>query len=311
MPATSLVDARAFRLGFATVTVILGGQTLASINANTLPLVVGIIIIGVCCLIPCFIGYDMVHVYERYAWMVTFFVMCCLYGLGGKAGYDANTQKPLEGTGKALTADIFGFGAMIFGSVAGWAPVAADYNVRLPVETNSWRVFMLTFWGLYLPIVFTMTLGAALMTITDPGYVAAFGSSGDTGALIAQVLSPWGGGGKILLVMLALSAMCVSFLLTECCTYVSTKKFQQHSQYIFCSSLHTSARSTVCHGTPFPLGVLRVYCVYRCRCCWTGAFQCYPQRPFVHIELLDSILPRHHRGGAFPISAEMGSVGRI
>jgi len=65
----------------------------------------------------------------------------------------------------------------------------------------------LTFFGLFLPIVFTVMLGAALMTITDPAYVDALGSSGDTGALIAQVLSPWGGGGKFLLVLLALSAI--------------------------------------------------------------------------------------------------------
>ncbi|KAI9566325.1 cytosine-purine permease [Boletus coccyginus] len=195
------------QLGFATMAVILGGQTLASINANALPLAGGIVIIGVCCLIPCFIGYDMVHIYERYAWMVTFFIMCCLYGLGSKAGYDVNTQKPLEDTGRALSADILSFGAIIFGSVAGWAPIAADYNVRLSVDTNPWHIFMLTFWGLLLPIIFTVTLGATLMTISDPAYVAALGSSGNAGALIAQVLSPWGGGGKFLLVMLSLSTV--------------------------------------------------------------------------------------------------------
>ncbi|KAF8555047.1 cytosine-purine permease [Imleria badia] len=195
------------QLGFATTAVILGGQTLSSINANTLPLVGGIIIIGICCLIPCFVGYDMVHVYERYAWMVTFFIMCCLYGLGSKAGYDVNAQTSLEDTGRALSDDILSFGAIIFGSVTGWAPIAADYNVRLPVDTNPWHVFALTFFGLFLPITFTVTLGATLMTITDPVYVAALGSDGNTGALIAQVLSPWGNGGKFLLVMLSLSAI--------------------------------------------------------------------------------------------------------
>lgn len=59
------------QLGFSTTAVILGGQTLASINPGTLPLVVGIIIVGLCSLIPCFIGYHMVHYYERYAWMVS------------------------------------------------------------------------------------------------------------------------------------------------------------------------------------------------------------------------------------------------
>lgn len=30
------------------------------------------------------------------AWMVLLVVMLMLYGLGGKAGYNLNTQKPLE-----------------------------------------------------------------------------------------------------------------------------------------------------------------------------------------------------------------------
>ncbi|KAG1779632.1 permease for cytosine/purines, uracil, thiamine, allantoin-domain-containing protein [Suillus placidus] len=194
------------QLGFSTTAVILGGQTLANINPGTLPLVVGIIIIGVCCLIPCFIGYDMIHIYERYAWIVTSVIMLFLWGLGGKAGYDINTQKPLEDTGRALSADILSFGGIVFGSFSGWAPVAADYNCRLPADTPRVRVFLLTFFGLFIPICFVEILGAALMTITDPAYIAAF-EGGSTGGLIAQVLSPWGHFGQFVLVLLALSVI--------------------------------------------------------------------------------------------------------
>jgi purine-cytosine permease-like protein len=118
------------RLGFSTTAVILGGQTLANINPGSLPLVVGIIIIGVCCLIPCFIGYNMVHVYERYAWIVTSVIMLFLWGLGGKAGYDINAQKPLEDTGRALSADILSFGGIVFGSFSGVRPAIVLYHIR-------------------------------------------------------------------------------------------------------------------------------------------------------------------------------------
>ncbi|KAG1902569.1 permease for cytosine/purines, uracil, thiamine, allantoin-domain-containing protein [Suillus fuscotomentosus] len=178
------------QLGFSTTAVILGGQTLANINPGTLPLVVGIIIIGVCCLIPCFIGYDMVHVYERYAWIIASVIMLFLWGLGGKAGYDINAQKSVEDTGRALPADILSFGGIVFGSFSGWAPVAADYNCRLPADTPPMRVFLLTFFGLFIPICFVQILGAALMTITDPAYILAY-ADGSTGGLIAQV-SPLG-----------------------------------------------------------------------------------------------------------------------
>ncbi|EPQ50102.1 purine-cytosine permease [Gloeophyllum trabeum ATCC 11539] len=194
------------QLGFSTTAVILGGQTLASINPGTLPLVVGIIIIGLCSLVPCFIGYNMVHIYERYAWIVTFIVMLFLWGLGGRAGFDIGAQKGLEDHGRALSADVLSFGGIVFGSFTGWAPVAADYNCRLPVSTPPLKVFLLTFFGLFIPICFVEILGAALMTITDPAYTSAF-AEGSTGGLLGQVLSPWKGGGKFVLVLLALSVV--------------------------------------------------------------------------------------------------------
>ena len=107
------------RLGFSVTAVILAGQTLASINPGTLPLVVGIIIVAICSLVPCFVGYNLVHKYERYAWMVTSIVMLFLWGLGGKAGFDMDAQKPLEDTGKALSADVLSFGGIVFGSFTG------------------------------------------------------------------------------------------------------------------------------------------------------------------------------------------------
>lgn len=61
----------------------------------------------------------MVHIYERYAWTVTFFIMCCLWGLGAKAGFDVNAQKSSESTGRALAGDVLSFGAIVFGSVSG------------------------------------------------------------------------------------------------------------------------------------------------------------------------------------------------
>jgi purine-cytosine permease-like protein len=81
--------------------------------------VVGIIIVGIGSLIPCFIGYHMVHHYERFAWIIITIVMLFLWGLGAKAGYDINAQKSLEDTGKALKSDILSFGGIVFGSFTG------------------------------------------------------------------------------------------------------------------------------------------------------------------------------------------------
>lgn len=194
------------QLGFSVTAVILGGQTLASINPGTLPLVAGVVIVGICSLIPCFIGYNMVHHYERYAWILIFIVMLILLGLGGHAGFDINAQKALEDKGKALSSDILSFGGIVFGSVAGWAPVAADYNCRLPANTPPIKIFLLTLFGLFIPITFVEIVGALLMTITKEEYTDAF-TNGGTGALLGQVLSPWKGGGKFLLFLLSFSVI--------------------------------------------------------------------------------------------------------
>lgn len=133
--------------------------------------------------------------------------MLFLFGLGGKAGYNVSAQKPLEDTaGRFLAGDVLSFGGIIFGTFTGWAPVAADYNCKLPVNVSAWAVFSMTFFGLYIPTCFAAILGATLMTITNPSYVAAY-ADGSMGGLVAQVLSPWGGFGKFLLVVLALSAV--------------------------------------------------------------------------------------------------------
>jgi len=191
------------QMGFSVTCVVLGGQTLASVG-DKLPLTVAIIIVAILTLIVCFFGYDALHVYERYAWIVLTVVFCMMYGLGGKAGYDVQAQKPLEDVGRNRAGDILSFGGIVFGSASGWAPVSADFNVRLPVDTSSTKIFFLVFFGIWIPIFFIETLGACLMTIDWAG--ATFESDG-VGAILARVLEPWGGFGQFLLVVLALSVV--------------------------------------------------------------------------------------------------------
>jgi purine-cytosine permease-like protein len=168
--------------------------------------------------------YDITQPVHNHYRMVTFIIFMMIFGLGGHAGYHPEAQKPNEDRGIDYSADLLTFGGIIFSSCSGWAPVAADYNVRLPADINPLctllvplsqaidhsnsltDVFVLTWLGLFIPIVLIVSLGATLMTITNEAYVNAF-ADGGTGGLLAQVLSPWGGFGKFLLVLLALSVI--------------------------------------------------------------------------------------------------------
>ncbi|KAH8547449.1 purine-cytosine permease [Umbelopsis sp. PMI_123] len=195
------------QMGFSVICVVLGGQTLASIN-NTLPLPAGIVIVALCSLIICFFGYNLLHVYERYAYIVITIVIIMIFVLGGRepAGYDLLAGSATEATGANLAANVLSYGGVLFGSVSGWSPVAADFNMRLPADTSAWYVFILTFFGVYIPVAFVSILGACLVSIQNQDYVDAFTNNG-VGGLLAQTLSPWGGGGKFLMVVLSLSVI--------------------------------------------------------------------------------------------------------
>ncbi|WWC69053.1 uncharacterized protein I206_102989 [Kwoniella pini CBS 10737] len=190
------------QLGFSVTAIILGGQTLTNVSNDKLPLEASIVIVGVLALVLCFVGYEAMHYWERYAWILLFIFYCCMWGLAGHKGFDMGAQQALQDTGKSYAGDFLSFGGIVFSSASGWAPVAADFNCRLPSNIRPWKVFMLTWFGLMVPLLFVEILSAALMTV--PAYAQAF-EDGDAGGVLAAVFEPWGGGGKFILVVFAFS----------------------------------------------------------------------------------------------------------
>jgi len=113
-------------------------------------------------------------------------------------------------TGKTELGNVLSFGAIIYGFATGWCSYAADYTVYQPANINRYLVFLFTFIGLIIPLLFTQLLGATIMTAasTNGGnnvYMDQYNQSG-IGGLLAQVLVPkLGGFGKFCLIILALS----------------------------------------------------------------------------------------------------------
>ncbi|WWC59846.1 uncharacterized protein I303_102408 [Kwoniella dejecticola CBS 10117] len=190
------------QLGFSVTAIILGGQTLTNVSNDKLPLEASIVIVGFMALVLCFVGYEAMHYWERYAWIVLFIFYCCMWGLAGHKGFDMGAQQALQDTGKSYAGDFLSFGGIVFSSASGWAPVAADFNCRLPSNIRPWKVFLLTWFGLMVPLLFVEILSAALMNV--PAYAQAF-EEGDAGGVLAAVFEPWGGGGKFILVVFAFS----------------------------------------------------------------------------------------------------------
>lgn len=101
--------------------------------------------------------------------------------------------------------------ALIFSFAVSWVNCAADYNVRMPVNTPRHKIFFATYAGIFIPAVMVQSLGAAIGSGTqvDASWAKAFDNYGIGGPL-ALALSPAGGFGKFLLVIAALSAIPVS-----------------------------------------------------------------------------------------------------
>lgn len=190
-------------VGWSAVNSIAGAEVLNDLSDGNCPLWAGNLIIGVCTGLICFLGYFAVHWFERICWMPQLFVFIFIAGYGAKH-FDAGAL-PM-GSGSAEAAGVMSFIATIYGFIIAWAGAAADYNVRMPVNTSKRMLIFSTWAGNFLGATITELLGAAFMTSVakDPKFAAAYDARG-VGGLMGEALRPIGGFGKFLLVLLSLS----------------------------------------------------------------------------------------------------------
>ncbi len=190
-------------IGWSAVNVIVGGQLLVALSHGGIPLWAGILLIAILTTIVSIYGYRYVHSYERYAWipMAVIFVILLIVAAPHFSAI------PTQNAGAAEVAAFIAFGGAIYGFATGWSSYAADYNVNQPEQTSPSRVFWLTFLGIAVPCVLLEILGVAFTTALGSvkAWNTAFGSFGDVGGLLSAVVSPLGGFGSFILVLLALS----------------------------------------------------------------------------------------------------------
>ncbi len=190
-------------IGWSAVNVIVGGQLLVALSNGAIPLWAAVLLIAILTTVVSIYGYRYVHLYERYAWIPMALIFVVLLFLGAPHFSAVASQN----AGLAEVAAFISFGGAIYGFATGWSSYAADYNVNQPEETSSSRVFWLTFLGIAIPCVVLETLGVAFTTALGSmsSWNKAFGETGNVGGLLSAVVSPLGGLGSFILVLLALS----------------------------------------------------------------------------------------------------------
>ncbi len=190
-------------IGWSAVNVIVGGQLLVALSNGAVPLWAGVLLIAILTTIISIYGYRYVHLYERYAWIPMAVIFVVLLFLGAPHFSAVASQN----AGLAEVAAFITFGGAIYGFATGWSSYAADYNVNQPEQTPPSRVFWLTFLGIAVPCIVLETVGVAFTTALGsmPVWSKAFGEFGNVGGLLSAVVSPLGGLGSFILVLLALS----------------------------------------------------------------------------------------------------------
>ncbi|SMQ44892.1 unnamed protein product [Zymoseptoria tritici ST99CH_3D7] len=193
-------------LGWSAVNSIVGAQLLHA-TTPSLPGYGGILIIALATLAITLFGYRIVHAYEFYSWLPAFLVF--LITLGTFAHSGEFTPIPM-GTGTAELGSVLSFGATVYGFATGWSSYAADYTVYQGPSQSRRKVFLATWLGLIIPLLFTEFLGIAIMSATSLNagsnrYQVGYETSGTGGLLAAVLIYHLGTFGKFCLVILALT----------------------------------------------------------------------------------------------------------
>ncbi|KAJ4001874.1 permease for cytosine/purines, uracil, thiamine, allantoin-domain-containing protein [Lentinula boryana] len=195
-------------VGFCILNAILGGQTLASVTDGNLTWNAGIVIVVIISLALSFCGYAVLTWYERIAWFPVLIVYLVALGLGGKYLNDVPATEP------ATAPTILSFASTIAGFVITYSPLASDFTIYFKPSVSSTKIFLYTYFGLFIPIVSVQCLGAAFSAValspslspsSVPATWAQSYASLSVGGLLQSILSPAGRFGDFLTVLLSFS----------------------------------------------------------------------------------------------------------
>ncbi|KAI1616815.1 purine-cytosine permease [Exophiala viscosa] len=202
------------QIGWAMVNAISGASVLYDVGNGKLPLTVCVLIIGLLAVVLSLFGYKVLHLYDRYSWIVILICFIILAGFGGSHFVNL----PM-GSGSLEASNVMSFSTSIIGFEIAWLPVAADYGVYMRDTTPDRKSFGWAYAGFLTSQLFVEVLGAAIGTLylsSDTYFTDAYDDRG-IGGLIGACFGVYGSGargfGKFIEVLIALS--CVAVITTN------------------------------------------------------------------------------------------------
>lgn len=193
-------------MGWSVVNCVVGGEMLASISNNKVPLWVGIIIVTACSFLVATFGIKQVLRVETYFSIPVLTCFLLLYISSSDKyhlikNFSNSDVDPLTIKGNWLS-----FFSLCYSITSTWGSITADYYILFPEDTAKSQVFLLTFFGTFLPTLFVGILGlllASVAAVYEP-WTDAYNEYG-MGGLLHAGFERWNGFGKFCVVVLILS----------------------------------------------------------------------------------------------------------
>ena len=125
-------------VGWSIVSAIIAGETLSAVSGGSLSWDLGIVIASVVSLVIAFLGYKVVHTYERWAWIPALIAILITVGCGG---HRLKNQAPTE---PATAAGVLTYGCAVTSFTMTWATMVSDFCVYIhpsvPKYEAPWKI---------------------------------------------------------------------------------------------------------------------------------------------------------------------------
>jgi NCS1 nucleoside transporter family len=192
-------------LGWSVVNSVVGGEILVSMSNEKIPLSVGIVIITVISLLVSICGIKHLIKFEAFLSIPVILAFLLLYIVSSqKFQYLSMVDGPIDSA--TLKGNVLSFFSLAYSVTSTWGAIASDYYILFPENTPDLKIFMLTFFGIWIPTTFVSTCGTLIANVAfnyEP-WREIYDKYG-MGGLLNEAFKPWGGGGKFLLCLIFLS----------------------------------------------------------------------------------------------------------
>ncbi|SCU84746.1 LAFA_0D11760g1_1 [Lachancea sp. 'fantastica'] len=193
-------------MGWSIVNCVVGGEMLAAVSDGKIPVWVGIVIVTALSFLVAIFGIKQVLKVETFLSVPVLTCFLLLYISSSDKYNLLDTFKNDDVSPLTIKGNWLSFFSLCYSITSTWGSITSDYYILFPEDTDTYKVFLLTFFGTLLPTTFVGVLGLILAScaMSYAPWATAYKTYGMGGLLLAG-FERWNGFGKFCVVVLLLS----------------------------------------------------------------------------------------------------------